>query len=64
MKNLPALLTSGKTVNKNKDTVVETKRENKLPRLFCAYNFKNSFVGTVSQIKPQNQSDWKNYEHY
>lgn len=55
MKNLPALLTSGKTV-KHKETVVETKRENKLPKLFCA-KFKNSSVGTVSQIKPQNQSD-------
>lgn len=63
MKNLPALLTSGKTLNKNKETVVKTKRENKLPRLFCA-KFKNSSVGTVAQIKPQNQSDWKNHEHY
>ena len=53
MKNLPALLTSGKTV-KHKETV-ETKRENKLPKLFCA-KLKNS-VGTVSKIKPQNQSD-------
>ena len=58
MKNLPALLTSGKNVNKTKETATETKREKKLPRLFCAYDFKNSSLGTVSQIKP-NQSDWK-----
>ena len=48
MKNLPALLTSGNTIIKNKETVVETKRENKLPMLFCDYNFKNSSVGTVT----------------